>query len=197
MRKIVIILVFALIASSCGQATKKTEKQRSKYEQIQFVIEKSGFIRLPLSFCPGLDYALPNHYYVNLKSNDTLLFDRVYDIVGFLSDTTNYYAFLHLPIGNYSHPTIVTMDKNWQKIDEKIICVNCEEYDKLDISCYGTVEIFEGLKFESIFKIVEIAEIEDSIPQFFEICNRIILEGFIDTNGMINIKESGLRNCDE
>jgi len=199
MRKIVIILVLGLITSSCGQTTKKTEKQRNKYEQIQFVIEKSGFIRLPLSFDPNLEYALPSKYYVNLESNDTLLFDRVYDIVGFLPDTTNFYAFLYLSVGDMLYPTIKTMDKNWKEIDDKIICVGgCVGHAQLDIiSCSEIVEIYKDLKIKSISKVVGEVEIEDSIPRVLEICNKRILEGGIDKYGKINIKESGLIDCNE
>ena len=203
MKKTAIILIaLALIAGSCGQTMKKQdkmEKHRDKYEQIQFVIEKSGFVRLPLSFDPNLEYALPSKYYVNLASNDTLLFDRVYDIVGFLPDTTNYYAFLYLSVGDILYPTIKTMDKNWQEIDEKIICVGgCAGHAQLDItSCSETVCISEDLKIKSVSKVIGEVEIEDTIPQVLNICNMKILEGLIDKYGKINLKESGLIDCNE
>jgi hypothetical protein len=198
MRKVVIILgIFAFIVGGCGQSsTKKTEKQRNKYEQIQFVIEKSGFIELPLEFDASIEYSLKTNYLVNRESNDTLLFERgIYEIVGFLPDTTNYYAFLHYTVADRLFPTIVTMDKSWQKIDEKIISTQgCLTNPLVDVeSCYDSVWIYKDLKIKSISKLVGTIEIEtDTTSEVSNILNTKFLEGFIDKYGKISIKESGL-----
>ena len=194
MRKVIIILgIFAFIAGGCGQnSTKKTEKQRNKYEQIQFVIEKSGFIELPLEFDANIEYSLKTNYLVNRESNDTLLFERgIYEIVGFLPDTTNYYAFLHYTVADRLFPTIVTMDKSWQKIDEKIISTQgCLTSPLVDVeSCYDSVWIYKDLKIKSISKLVGTIEIEtDTTSEVSNILNTQFLEGFIDKYGKISIK---------
>ena len=98
------------------------------------------------------------------------------------------------------YPTIRTMDKNWQKIDEKIISTGgCAGHAQLEVTnCYDSVWIYQDLKIKSISKVIGTVEIdEDSTSQILDICNMRILEGFIDKNGKINIKESGLIDCNE
>ena len=203
MKKTILILTaLALIASSYGKTAKKTEKQRNIYEQIQFVIEKSGFIKLPLVFDASNEEVLTFDYFLtDFKTEDTLLFGRTrLHILGFLPDTTNYYAFLYLSVGDMLYPTIRTMDKNWQKIDEKVICTwGCLTSPLVDVtSCYDSVWIYEDLKIKSISRVVGTIETEEnSTSEVLDICNTKILNGFIDKNGKINIKESGLRNCNE
>jgi len=193
--KILLIILTSFSLFSC-----KNSKQASKYEQIQYIIQKSGFIELPLEFDANID-VLESNYSVNRTSNDTLLFgkDRVYSIIGFLPDTTNYYAFLHLTVGDMLYPTVVTMDKNWQKIDEKIICATgCAGLVQVDvISCYDSVWIYKDLKIKSISKVVGTVEIEDSTSQVLNICNMRTLDGLIDKNGKINITESGVIDCSQ
>jgi hypothetical protein len=185
-------------------ACEKKEQQKAlggsltKYEQIQYAIKESGFIKLPLKFDASNDNSLKNNYSVNHKSNDTLLFESgISGIIGFLPDTTNYYAFLYLQVGDMMYPTIRTMDKNWQKIDEKNICTaGCAGHFQVDItSCYDSVWIYKDLKIKSVSKVVGTVEMEDSVSQVLNICNTRILDGFIDKNGKIDIKESDLINC--
>jgi hypothetical protein len=104
------------------------------------IIKESGFIKLPLVFNADIDN-LKLNYRVNHKSNDTLLLEGIISgIIGFLPDTTNYYAFLYYTIGDMLYPTIRTMDKNWQKIDDKKICTyGCAGHLALNVrSCYDT-----------------------------------------------------------
>ena len=198
-QRILLIILTSFCMFSCT-----TDKPKTKREQIQHVIKTCGFIKLPLSFCPDLDYVLQSKYHVNLASDDTLLFDNVYNIVGFFPDTTNYYAFLHRPIENWSHPAIVTMDKNGQKIDEKIIRTtkSCEEHIQFSTtSISDIILIYKDLTFESISKakgVVGIDDINDyPFSQMLDTCSMIILEGFIDKNGKINSKERNIINCNE
>ena len=192
------ILVLTLILASFCLFSCKNSKQTAKYEQIQYVIQKSGFIKLPLEFDANID-VLKSNYSISRTSNDTLLFweDGIYNIIGFLPDTANYYAFLHLTVGDMLYPTIVTMDKNWQKIDEKIICAaGCTGLVQVDvINCYDSVWIYKDLKIKSISKVIGTVENEDSTSQVLNICNMITLDGLIDKNGKINIKESALIDC--
>jgi len=169
---------------------KTSSEQNIKYEQIKYLINKSEFIKLPLIFDAKNENALKVNYLTDLTSNDTLLFKSRYDIVGFLPDTSNYYSFLYLRIGDMLYPTIVTMDKSWKKIDEKIICtMGCLISPLVDlISCYDSVWIYENFKIKSISEIVGTIEIEeDSISQISNIYDKRILNGHIDINGNINI----------
>lgn len=194
-RQVSLILLISFSLSSC-----KFEQQIKKEGQIQEVINKSGFIKLPLEFDANIESNLKSNYLVDRTSNDTLLFENgISNIIGFFPDTTNYYAFLHLSIGDMLYPTIITMDKNWQKIDERIICTSgCAGHVTVDItSCYDSVLINKDLKIKSISKVIGTVEIEDSTLQILNICNMRTLEGFIDKNGKINIKESGIIDCDE
>ena len=190
-------IIFVLVCLfSCG-----TNKQRTKSEQIQYVIEKSGFIELPLKFDASIETALKSRYSVNRASDDTLLFESgIRDIIGFLPDTTNFYAFLHLTVGDMLYPTIVTMDKNWQKIDEKFICTGgCAGHAQLDvISCYDSVFVYKDLKIKAISKVIGTAEVYgDSTSEVFNICNMIIVNEFIDKSGRISINKSDLIDCSE
>jgi len=194
-RRILLIVLTVFYLFSC----KTNNKQITKHEQIQYVIAKSGFIKLPLVFDASDDDALDVNYLVDFSSNDTLLFESGrFDIVGFFPDTTNYYAFLYLAIGDMLYPTIVTMDKNWQKIDEKIICTSgCLSSPLVEVtSCYNSVWIYKDLKIKSISKVIGTIEIDDdSTSQILNICNMQTLDGFIDKHGKIHIKESGLIDC--
>jgi hypothetical protein len=182
--------------SSLANFKQKTDSL--KRQMIPNVIKESGFIKLPLVFDADIDN-LKLNYRINYKSNDTLLFEGVMDgIIGFLPDTTNYYAFLYYTIGDMLYPTIQTMDKNWQKIDNKIICATgCSGHVQLNItSCYDSVKIFKDFKIKSISRAVGTVEDEDLASHILNICNTRILDGLIDKNGKINIKNSGLMNCD-
>ena len=195
-QRILPIILILLCLLSCT-----TDKPKTKYEQIQHLINTSEFIKLPLIFDANNENALKINYSVNPATDDSLLFEyEKFDIVGFLPDTTNYYAFLYLSVGDMLYPTIVTMDKNWQKIDEKVICTaGCAGHAQLDVtSCYDSVWIYKDLKIKSISKVIGTIEMEDdSTSQVLNICNMRILEGFIDKNGKINTKESNLINCNE
>ena len=192
--KIWLIIIICLCLFAC-----KNHKQNPIYEQIQYVITKSGFIELPLVFDASIESALKSNYKINRTSNDSLLFEQeIYDIIGFLPDTTNYYAFLHLAVGDMLYPTIITMDKKWQKIDEKVICTTgCLVHPFMNVtSCYDSVWVYQDLKFKSISRLIGTFEIdEDSTSQVWNICNIRILDGFIAKNGKIEIKESDLTDC--
>jgi hypothetical protein len=198
-RFFLIILIFVCFFSC--KTVHKTEKESNIHEQIQYVIEKSGFIKLPLEFDANIETDLKSTYSVNRNSNDTLLFENgIFDIIGFLPDTMNYYAFLYFSIGDMLTPTIRTMDKNWRKIDEKFISIGaCAGYVELDVtSCYDSVCIYKDLKIKSVSKVVGTVEIdEDSTSQILDICNMRVLEGFIDKYGKINHKKSGIIDCNK
>jgi hypothetical protein len=187
------VVAVLLFASSCK------DDDKAKRQMISNIIKESGFIKLPLAFNVDYDVSLKLNYRVNHKSNDTLLLEGVIDgIIGFLPDTTNYYAFLYYTIGDMLAPTIRTMDKNWQKIDNKEICTyGCAGHLALNVrSCYDSVWIYRDLKIKSISKVVGTVEIEDdSTSQVLNICNMRLLDGLIDKNGKIDIEKSDVIDC--
>jgi len=195
-QKILIIMLLLGLSSSC-----KYEKQITKREQIKVSINDIGFIKLPLKFDANDESGLKSSYLVNRNSNDTLLFGtEIREIVGFLPDTTNYYAFLFFTIGDILYPTIKTMDKNWEEIDQRIICASSfSGLLAVDVkSCYDSVWIYKDLTIKSISKFEGTVETGNgNTYEEFDICNIITLEGFIDRNGKIDTKESDLKNCTE
>lgn len=199
--KQILWLIFLTIAGliSCNSAIQtKKESQARKLEQIRKVIEKTGFVSLPLTFDANIDNSLQTNYEVDFKSDDSLIFESdIYRIVGFLPDTTNYYAFLFHTVGDMLYPTIMTLDKMGNKIDRQIICTaGCAGHAALDVSsCFDSVWIGHDLKIKSISKVIGTVETEDSIPKILHICNMRILNGWIDENGKIKLQNSDLIDC--
>jgi len=176
----------------------RDHRQDIKLEHIQRVIQKSGFVILPLTFDANINSSLKRNYNVDLKSNDSLIFDKdTYSIVGFLPDTAEYYAILFHTVGDMLYPTIMTIDKKGNKIDRKIICTaGCAGYAALEVtSCYDSVWIYNDLKIKSISKVIGTVDTEDSIPKTIDICNIRKTEGSIDKSGKINLQNSGIIIC--
>jgi len=193
------ILAICLISCDSPRLTNKSP-QELKIEQIQKVIKKSGFIKLPLIFDANTDNSLKFNYDVDFKGNDSLIFDEdIYRIVGFFPDTTNYYACLFHSVGDMLYPTIMTIDKKGNKIDRQIICAaGCADQTVVEVSsCYDSVWISNDLRINSISKVVGTVLTDDSIPETLKICNMKKLDGFIDKIGKINVKESDLIDCNE
>lgn len=197
-KRFLILFIFSGLIS-CNLA-KQAEKQphEIKLEQIKKVIQRSGFVKLPLAFDANNDESLRSNYVVDINSNDSLIFDSdIFSIVGFLPDTTEYYAILFHTVGDMLYPTIMVMDKKGNKIARQIISASgCAGLAALDIlSCYDSVWVYNDLKIKAISKVIGTVEIEDSIPQTIDICNKRILEGLIEKNGKIKIKTSDLIDC--
>ena len=195
-----LLIIMICLASCDSQRLTNKSSQEIKTEQIQKVIKKSGFIKLPLIFDANIDNSLKFNYDVDFKGNDSLIFDEdIYRIVGFLPDTTNYYAFLFHSVGDILYPTIMTIDKKGNKIDRQIICsAGCVGHTVVEVSsCYDSVWISNDLKINSISKVIGTVITEDSIPKTLKICNMRKLDGFIDKNGKIKLKDSDLIDCNE
>jgi hypothetical protein len=191
--------MICLVSCDSQRLTNKSPKEIKK-EQIQKVIKKSGFIKLPLIFDANIDNSLKFNYDVDIKGNDSLIFDEdIYRIVGFLPDTTNYYAFLFHSVGDMLYPTIMTLDKNGNKIDRQIICAaGCAGQTVVEVSsCYDSVWIDSELRLKSISKVIGIVNTEDSIPKTLNICNMIKVQGLIEKSGKIKLKHSDLIDCIE
>ncbi|MGE0090878.1 MAG: hypothetical protein AB7S50_15520 [Bacteroidales bacterium] len=197
-QKLLIALIFiGLISCNSSKQTVK-EPQEIKLDQIRKVIQKTGFVKLPLIFDANSDNSLKSNYDVDFKSNDSLIFESdIWSIIGFLPDTTDYYAVLFHSVGDMLYPTIMTIDKNGNKIDRQIICTGgCAGHAAVDISsCYDSIWIESDLKIKSISKVIGTVETEDSIPQTLNICNMRILDGLIEKNGKIRLKDSDLIDC--
>jgi hypothetical protein len=195
-----ILIALILVGLLSCNTTKQTSNKDIKIEHIRKVIQVSGFVKLPLIFDASIDNSLKSNYSVDFESNDTLIFDRdIYDIIGFLPDTSDYYGILFHTIGDMLYPTILTIDKKGNKIDRKIIYVTlCAGQAAMDVaSCYDSVWIYSDLKIESISKVIGTIETEDSIPQTLNICNIRTLKGLIDRNGRISLKSSDIIDCNE
>jgi len=197
-QRLLITLIFiGLISCKSSKQTVK-EPQEIKLEQIRKVIQKTGFVTLPLIFDANIDNSLKSNYSVDFKSNDSLIFESdIWNIIGFLPDTTDYFAFLFHTVGDMLYPTIMTIDKKGNKIDRQIICATgCAGHAAVDVSsCYDSVWINNDLKMKSISKVIGTVETEDSIPQTLNICNMRILDGMIEKNGTIKVKDSDLIDC--
>jgi len=196
-RLLIILFFIGLISCNSSKQTVK-EPQEIKLEQIRNVIQKTGFVILPLIFDANIDGTLKSDYKVDFKSNDSLIFESdIWSIVGFLPDTTDYFAFLFYTVGDMLYPTIMTIDKKGNKIDRQIICAaGCAGHTVLEVSsCYDSVWISKDLKIKSISKVIGTVITEDSIPQTLNICNMRQLTGFIDKNGKIKTKDSELIDC--
>jgi hypothetical protein len=199
--KSLLIILISICFQSCNTSKQKKEQSLDvRVEQLQMVIQKSGFIKLPLVFDANIDNSLKSTYNVDFKCNDSLIFDSdIYSIVGFLPDTTMYYAFLFHTVGDMLYPTIMTLDKKGNKIDRQIInAMGCAGHAAIDVkNCYDSVWIYSDLKIKSISKVIGTVDIEDSIPQTLDICNMNIFEGLIEVNGKIKIKSSYLIDCND
>ena len=155
--KSILIILISICLQSCN-SSKHTQEQSLdvRVEQIQMVINKSGFVKLPLVFDANNDNSLKSTYNVDFKSNDSLIFDSdIYNIVGFLPDTTLYYAFLFHTVGDMLYPTIMTLDKKGNKIDRQIIsAMGCAGHAAIDVtSCYDSIWIYSDLKIKSFSKV--------------------------------------------
>jgi hypothetical protein len=197
-----LLIILALIGILSCNSSKHTQGQSHdiKLEQVKTIIQQSGFVKLPLTFDANLDNSLKSNYNVDLKSIDSLIFDSdINSIVGFLPDTAEFYAFLFHTVGDMLYPTIMTIDKNGNKIDRQIICAaGCAGHAALEVtSCYDSVWIYNDLKIKSISKVIGTVDTEDSIPKTLIICNMRIVDGMIDLSGKINLKKSDLINCND
>lgn len=201
MPKTVLILLIFTGFISCNPGSKEQKQPHDlKSEQIQMVIKKSGFVELPLVFDANNENSLKRKYDVDFRGNDSLVFDKdVWNIIGFLPDTAEFYAFLFNSVGDMLYPTLVTLDKKGNKIDRQVICAGgCAGHAALDvISCYDSVWIYPDLKIKSISKVTGTVDTEDAILKTFNICNMRILDGFIETSGKIKLKDSELIDCSD
>jgi hypothetical protein len=193
-------LFLVLICLACSNSDNKIKRndQNAKIEHIRDVIKKSGFIELPLIFDANIDNSLKTKYDVDFKRDDSLIFESdIWRIVGFLPDTTDYFAFLFHTVGDMLYPTIMTIDKKGNKIDRQIICAaGCVGHTEVEVSsCYDSVWISSDLKLKSISKVTGTVETEDSIPKTINICNIRKVNGFVDKSGKIMLTESDLIDC--
>lgn len=199
--KTLYILFFVIFTSSCdsGKLTKKN-LQDIKINQIRQMINKTGFINFPLKFDAGNENSLKSRYSVDFSGNDSLIFNSdSREVIGFLPDTSKYYAMLYYSIGDILYPTIMTISKQGIEIDRQIICTaECAGQTAVDvISCYDSVKISKDLKIVSVSKMIGKVDSNDSIPKTLDVCNMIKINGFIDGNGKIKLNRSELIDCNQ
>jgi hypothetical protein len=194
---IISILSFSLLSCSFTNKTKiSTEDEKGRH--IRMILQQTGFIKLPLIFDANNENALKETYRIDRKCLDSIIFDDdMFDIVGFLPDTSLYFAILFNTVGDMLYPTIITIDKAGRKIDRQIISTTaCAGNVAVDvISCYDSVWILNDLQVFSRSKVVGTVETEDSIPQVLKICNSENLTGSIARTGKIRISRSKKIDC--
>lgn len=192
------ILICLIACDTHGLKDKTTHD--IKIEHFKTVIKSSGFIKLPLIFDANIENSLKTNYKVDLKGKDSLIFDSdIRSIIGFLPDTTEYYAILFYTAGDMLYPTIMTFDKKGNRIDRQIInAAGCAGHAALDvISCYDSVWISSELNIKSVSRVIGTVETEDSIPKTLNICNIRKVEGLIEKSGKIVLKNSDLIDCND
>ena len=194
------LLLIFFSFNNCNEQPKTL--QDVKKEKIKNVIKECEFLELPIVLNANSDYwdNYSHKYKVNYKSTDSLIFDSdLFEIYGILPDTLFYYAFLTHSIGDMIYPTIFTIDKSGNKIDRRIICTGgCAGHAAIDItSCYDSVWLHKDLKIKSISKVVGTVETEGSIQRTINICNKTIVEGFINESGHIKLNRSELIDCSD
>ena len=197
--RLILFIIVLFCISFCTPRKQTKQLSEIKKEHLKNLIKKSGFIKLPLSFD-----AISNGYSgcsceINHKGSDSLIFDKdIFEICGFLPDTSNYYSFLFNGACDMACPTIITLDKNGNKIDRKIIVVGTGCYGSpIDAkSCYDSVWIYNDLTIKSESRVVGTI-INPSTNKEEDICNMEKLEGYIDRTGKIYIKKSGIILCDD
>jgi hypothetical protein len=200
MRQIIIITfsISFLIASCRSPKRSHDNLQILKIEQIRRIIKVTNFIQLPLKFDANQDNQANLKYHVDQKGLDSLLFDSdLFDTYGCFVDTTTFFAFLANSVGDMLYPTIITFDKQGNRIDRKMIATaNCLVNPRYDVkSCFDSVFIRTDLTFYSFSKFIGSIASEDSSPEIFDVCNQKELNGEILKNGQILIKEGQTIDC--
>jgi hypothetical protein len=171
-----------------------------KLNRIRQAVIGAGFINLPLQFDANSESLYERKYNVDIKGNDTLVFDRdIYSIVGFFPDTNNYFSFLFYTVGDMLYPTIMTINKQGDKVSRQIInATGCSGHSIIDVtSCYDSVWVGRELGIKSLSRVVGTLETDDSIPKLLNICNIIKVEGYVKRNGKIILKTSEIIDCNE
>jgi hypothetical protein len=194
------ILLLALSICSCFQTNQiKSESGMLRLNHIRHIIKISGFVKLPLRF--DTQNVLVSNYLIDLKGADSLIFNSIdRNFIGFLPDTTNYYACLFYEIGDILYPYIMTISKQGAIIDRQSICAGqCIDHVPVDvISCYDSVSLNKELNIKSVNKIIGTVEIIDTLTntnKTINICNMWTVNGILDKNGKIILNRSEIIDC--
>ena len=88
-------------------------------------------------------------YYIDKKSPDKLFFDAAHEqIIGVLPDTSNFFGVLYFEPGDDLYPSLITLDKNGFKIDDKRLCYfDCPDVDCSVDSCFSFLDFQQGMTF--------------------------------------------------
>jgi hypothetical protein len=98
-------------------------KNKSKVEELNALIEEVGFIELP--YAAHYPMEIDSNYITNCTKEHPAIFDLLIgchnDLVGFIPDTTNFFALLYINLETSETPRIITFNKKGDKIDDKLI----------------------------------------------------------------------------
>lgn len=191
MKNLFRILFIVTIVSSCHlKADKKYNRDLSKIDRIDSILDSIGFISLP--FVANFDTTIKNTYRLNASNDlDTILikdFSRLGDVylIGFLPDTTDFYAILFLGIAAVSNPGLITFDKTGTKISSEFITEeNCLIYVGDILYCCEYTQINSDLTLKYVYKSIVIQEKADMTSD--TIFTHIIRNGKIRNNGILDL----------
>jgi len=197
MRRVIILLSF-FVMTSC--VLNHQDKVQNRVEYIRNLSDSLGFIELPFSYDIMKDY--DKEYFKILKnSNDTLIFPWGYGrMIGILPDTSDYYGFLYLDMGEYQYPSLRIFNKTGTLIEEKNICIGygngSEAGGKMEYdTCYDRVTINKDLSLLMEYKLYGYIESQgrNPIPRSDTIYQEMTWNGQINEDGKIIINESVLK----
>ena len=190
------VLTFLFLFQACA-LNQNIKTLPNKKQQLIQLINKIGFLKLPLSF-EVLPNGLNVKYVVDPKGADSIFISQgIFRICGFLPDTSYYYSVVfNYPCSAYPCPHIMTLDKNGNKISiEKIDAdPGCVDTPIESTSCYDSVWIGPDNRIRSISKVIGKIYIE-STKKDEDICNMRKLDGFIEKNGKIHTNLSDVILC--
>jgi hypothetical protein len=195
---IIVTLLIFILNIGCNSTQKKPSselekrptKECNKKASIHKYLLNGNMLKFPIK----LDVMNP----ANAKLDTSISFNP---IIGYLPDTSDFYGFLTLTIGDLLYPTIETYNKKGELIQEEIIVTGNCIHPIADIeSCFDSVTINENLYFEGFSKLVgELVDLYDSPSNSpsIDICKTKTLSGKILPSGVIEIKVSERTECEK
>jgi hypothetical protein len=122
-----IVLVFLVVAISgviwwLSNSGPEAPKPLTKYQAVRSIYNKLDKIDLPYVYpseSDNLDEGLSTTYRV--EGADTVLLDSSTILLGALKDTSNFFTFIQVIVGDYNSPSIVTISKKGKLISRRLL----------------------------------------------------------------------------
>ena len=175
---------------SISTSKKSSTPTNQRREGIQAYYKNGNILTFPIK----LDVMTPSD-----AKMDTLISNN--PIIGCFPDTSDFYGFLTLSIGDLLYPTIETFDKNGDLIQSEIIATsNCVNPIADIQSCFDSVTITNDLKIETISKLIgTIEDFNDTTenPPNVDFCSKQSINGKILVTGQIELNKTEQTDCDD